>query len=355
MTVGIIGGGQLAKMMIESSPEHKYVVIEPTENCPVKNMATILQSNYDDKDALEKLHKLCDVITYEFENVPSSALTSISDKLLPNKEVLFISQNRLKEKEIARNLGFKTPNFWKIESKDDLRVMRDDPPSNYVLKTTEGGYDGKGQMVIKNGNFDEAIEWVIDGREYILEQFIDFDYETSIIAHRDIFGNIVYQPSTRNIHENNILRKTINTEYIDNTKMKEYSRLLLEKLDVVGTLTIEFFVKGDEYIFNEIAPRVHNSGHWTIDGTTVSQFRNHMLAVTKQKVVKPVQKDYTTMINILGEEFYKLRDIEKTSKLKIYDYNKAEVRPNRKMAHINISSNSKEELNDMVSHVEKEL
>lgn len=261
MKIGIIGGGQLALMMIQSSPEHTYIVLEPNNNCSVKGFAELIVAPYDDKTALHELNSRCDVITYEFENVPAEGLKIVENKLFPNSATLFTSQNRLREKNMARDLSIPTPIYFPIETVEDLERSLMILGGRGVLKTLEGGYDGKGQVVIKSLAIPQEAKDLIKKQKCILEEFINFTRESSLIITRDRKGKIIYYPSTNNVHENQMLRTTSNLEKVSQKKKVKAVERIVEKLDVIGTFTVEFLDTDYGFIFNEIAPRVHNSGH----------------------------------------------------------------------------------------------
>lgn len=353
MKIGIIGGGQLALMMIQESPEHSYFVIDPNKNCPAsKETPNIIVAKYDDINALEELYKNCDVITYEFENIPSKALSIIEDKLFPNSKILEISQNRLKEKNLAQSLGIPTPRFFAIENIKDYENAINQFEGKAILKSVSGGYDGKGQILIKNKIISEDIKDLINNGTCILEVFVDFKFETSIVANRDKKGNVVFLPNTLNVHRNGILFTTSNLETIAYKKLLVATKRIMNELDVVGTLTVEYFETDYGFVFNELAPRPHNSGHWSIEGSTVSQFRNHILAVTGQEVIVPEKKKFTIMVNLLGEEFTKAKkNIDFNENIILHDYYKEEVREGRKMGHITIISDSKQETTKLADYV----
>ena len=351
MKIGIIGGGQLALMMIQENPEHSYYVIDPNRKCPASKVANeVLAAKYDDKNALMQLHKVCDVITYEFENIPSEALSIIEDKLFPNRRILEVSQNRLKEKRLAQKLGVPTPRFFSIKSLEDLENAFKQIETKSVLKTVSGGYDGKGQIVIEDKEINDEIKGLIKSNECILESFVDFECETSIVASRDKFGNVVFLPNTKNEHRNGILFTTSNIELIAYKKLFKATKTIMQELDVIGTLTVEFFETEFGFVFNELAPRPHNSGHWSIEGASTSQFRNHILAVSGKEVNIPVREKYAIMINLIGDDYTRAKEkVIENENIIFHDYFKEEVREGRKMGHITIIGDEKEEVKKLAS------
>lgn len=330
MNIGILGGGQLAMMLGESSPEHEYSIFDPNPDSPGFRVGKKFNFNYDNFDALKSFAESVDIITFEFENIPSDVLNFLSNQrpINPNPKVLEISCDRLTEKEFFQSLQINIAPFVNIE--DDYPEFQ----GTKILKTRTLGYDGKGQAKVSNRQ--ELMKAHKDlNVPCVLEDMIKFDYEVSQIASRDHKGNIAFYPLTRNEHKNGILRKSYPIE--DSTlsaPSRDIARKVMESLKYIGTLAIEFFVIGEKLIVNEMAPRVHNSGHWTMDGTDCSQFRNHILAITGNDIEIVNDFNFVTMINLIGEinkeEFPK-------GEFKLYDYYK-EPRAGRKLGHINLLS-----------------
>lgn len=349
MRIGIIGGGQLGMMMAEIACEHGHTIIslDPNPTCSITKYSEIhLAYNFDDLKGIKKLVALCDVLTYEFENVSAKVLRTI-EEILPQKiKALTISQNRLLEKSLAVKLSIPTPKMMKLEKETTLFY-----PS--IIKTTTGGYDGIGQHVLRNES-DVLQVKLNNNNEYILEELIDFDYEISVIATKDCYGNVVTYPIPINTHRNQVLYTSVvdrNFPKKISSKAIEYTKDIINSLDYIGTLAVEFFVKDDQLIFNEFAPRPHNSGHYTIEGCNVSQFENHILAITKEAVLKPMLLKSTIMVNVLGKDldfFHKARNLKSVS---IHDYNKKVVRPLRKMGHITITKDSLKECTKTLNHI----
>ena len=358
MKIGIIGGGQLALMMIQSQPHHEYFVLEPKIKNSVVGFATILNQPYDDVNALHKLMNTCDVITYEFENIPSDALSIIQSKLLPNSQLLQISQNRMFEKNNAKKANIPTTIFHPINNVADLEIiLKNSKNHKWVLKTNTGGYDGKGQIVITNTTITPEIINMLKSNECILEQWVAFEYETSIIMTRDSKNNYAYLQPTKNIHKNNMLWITHNLDEIQFVdKMVSHVKKLMSMLNVIGTLAVEFFITSDGPVFNEMAPRPHNSGHWSIEGTTSSQFNNHINAVTNTKLIQPINIGYTAMINLIGDVYTNAKKIIQFNKnVILHDYFKDKVVENRKMGHITINYSSKEQVLNKLQEIKQLL
>ncbi len=334
MKIGIIGGGQLGMMMAKAAIKlgHQIISLDPNPNCSITKYSELhLTYQYDDFEGIKRLIYFSDVLTYEFENVNVDVLKTI-EKNLPQKiKALKISQNRLFEKTLAQSLDIPTPKFFKLENSSNMFYPA-------MIKTTTGGYDGIGQFKVKNESEFNSKK-LNPHVEYIVEEFIKFDYEISVIATKDFYGNVVTFPIPINTHKNGILSECL----IDNSLPKslknkaiEYTKYIINSLDYIGTLAVEFFVKGDELIFNEFAPRPHNSGHYTIEGCNVSQFENHILAITKQAILKPCLIKPTLMINVLGKNIEYLSNAKPIKNAYVHDYFKQDIRPKRKMGHITI-------------------
>ena len=357
MKIGIIGGGQLALMLIQSHKEHEYLVLEPKRNSSVSKVAKSLNFNYDDLEGLKALYDNTDVITYEFENILVKTLNQFKDKIFPNIKLLEISQNRLLEKRYAKSLNIKTVNFHEITNMKDLENIVLNSDNNWILKTITGGYDGKDQFIIKNKIITNDIIDLVNNKKCILEEFVKFKYETSLIMTRDKNNNFVYLMPTKNIHKNSILWVTHNLDEIDFIDtMVEYVKNLMQELNIIGTLAVEFFITKNEVIFNEMAPRPHNSGHWSIEGTTASQFYNHINAITNQELKEPVNIGYTAVINLIGKNFLIAKRKMKFNKNIIFhDYYKDEVKDGRKMGHITINYRYKHDVQNQLNEIIKIL
>ncbi len=352
MVIGIFGGGQLGMMMAQEAINlgHQVIGLDPNPKCPLSYYATeMITAQYSDKKAFEELVKKTDVITYEFENVDLNFVKEYEYMIPQKKEALLKSKNRIIEKEYAKNLGIPTPSFTKYSSKKEIQI-----PS--VIKTTTGGYDGKGQFYIRSKHDIDHLELSIEN-EYIIEAFLSFDNEISVVATRDQFGNIATYPIPINTHRNGILFTSeiynqFNVEIIE--KAKTYSTKLINELDYVGTLAIEYFIIGNNVVFNEFAPRPHNSGHYTIEGASISQFKNHILAITGEKVIDPKLLQPTIMINVLGQDMAFIDRANELEETYIHMYNKDIAKTDRKMGHITILGNSVQEVKEKLSFITKE-
>jgi len=354
-TVGIIGGGQLGRMMCLAAKAMGYyvAVLDPTPNCPCGQVADIeITAKYDDMEAIKKLAQLSDVITYEFENIDYDALTYLEKQahLPQGSAVLKTTQHRFREKSAIQAMGIPVPKFILITSPADLEANIFYPS---VLKTTMGGYDGKGQVVLKtSGDLPRAMDLAATG-ECILEEWLNYDKEISVIIARNPNGETAVFPTAENIHVNNILHQSIVPARISeklNEKAISYAKKISENLNAIGVLGIEMFAAGDEIYINELAPRPHNSGHYTIDACVTSQFEQHIRAVCNLPLGETSLHTAVVMINILGEHM----DMEKIDNLEAYKglldkgklhlYGKAEARVGRKMGHINLLGDIRESL-----------
>lgn len=334
MIIGIIGGGQLGMMLAEAAIElnHRIVGLDPNPKCSLSLIADeMIVANYNNHKAFRQLVDKVDVITYEFENVDLSLIEE-NINLIPQKSKgLMKSNNRLIEKEYANNLGIPTAKYMEFKAKDKSFYPA-------IIKTATGGYDGKGQYLIKSHkDVDQLL--LISGVSYIIEELVSFEYEISVVATRGMSGDIVTYPISRNEHRNGIL--FISKAYNDiptEIKLKaiQYTEILINDLDYVGTLAVEFFVRGNEVIFNEFAPRPHNSGHYTIEGCNVSQFKNHILAITGQKLIVPQLIKPTIMINILGQDYRYLERLSDKEDI-LHMYGKLEQKIGRKMGHLTVT------------------
>ena len=358
-TIGIIGGGQLGRMMAISARQMGYgiAVLEPGSASPLGQISDLeINASYDDREQLTTLLKKADVVTYEFENVPYKAIRKLkSEGYLPQGEMpLVITSHRLREKLAIEETGYQVAPFLAVMSKDELKVAikRIGYPS--ILKTSTGGYDGKGQWVLRSEADLPEVLAIANENEYVLEGFVDFDLEVSVIVTRSTAGEIAVFPVTENIHVNQILHVSIAPARISDALRQEaesVARGLIEKLDFVGTLAIEMFVTKDGIVINELAPRPHNSGHWTIDGANVSQFEQHIRAICGLPLVKPEVRGHAVMVNLLGQHVdYTLKQWVKPefSDAKLHMYGKDLMLRDRKVGHLNFVGDDWEKLEKTV-------
>lgn len=360
MKIAIFGAGQLAMMMIQADhkDDHDYIVIDPSSNPPASHYAKHIQTDYDDEGTLNRISQECDLATIDFENVSVRAMRILDKHIAvhPNSNALEICQDRLNEKNLFIDLNISTTIFSKIDSVDHLNQCIEDDKS-YILKSRKFGYDGKNQYRISPG---QIIETDLTSQECILEELVDFESEVSLICVRSIEGDILFYPLVENKHQDGILSMSIcPSNYIDlQNDAETIGNKLLTSMNYVGVLVIEFFVTKDrKLIANEMAPRVHNSGHWTIEGANISQFKAHMNAISgemeKSQIInfKP-----SVMFNILSKFVPKDKINLLTEKYNIHhhDYHKSE-RKNRKLGHITHTCEDKEKLLNDVRDIRKIL
>lgn len=357
-TIGIIGAGQLGKMLGQSAQKMGYQVAmyDPNEtSCGFGVCNNYKISKFDDEKSLLEFVSLVDVVTYEFENIDANIL----DKVAKNSnfpqgvKLLLVSQDRFDEKTWLNSQGIKTANFKSIAKFEDLI------DSNFpaILKTNRFGYDGKGQIRINSADELETKKEKITNllkSECILEEFCDFEYEISVMVARDLYGNIEIFPVSKNLHKNGILFTSLVGFKISDKIIKEVRKIattIAENGSLVGVCGVELFVTKDEKVIaNEIAPRPHNSGHYSMEACNFSQFDEHILAVSGQKLTKVKLKENALMINILGnhmELIPEFRQIYPSGMIHIYG--KQESRPHRKMGHITFTSENLGELEDILN------
>ena len=349
--IGILGGGQLAKMLCDSANKNGYesMILDPSEDSCGKHSATEhLVKSYDNKEALKVLCDYSDVITYEFENVPSDAIDFIQEQkanIPQGKLPLYISQHRIREKTAVLALGIQTASFLEVTNKETLIKAIEQLKFPCILKTCSGGYDGKGQWKIETQKELQQVD--IKTEDYILEKMIDFDKEVSCLVVRSINKDVVCFPIGENIHKNGILSMTIVPARIDTRleqRIQEIAKNIITSLEFVGSLGIEFFIKGDDIYFNEMAPRPHNTAHYTLDACDHSQFDLHIKSVLGEDLPTPQLLSPVVMLNILGQNKEKIENLVKDKMMKVHLYKKTEWKQDRKMGHINYLGEDLEKL-----------
>lgn len=350
--IGIIGGGQLGQMMAISAiyMGHKVIALDPAADCPASRVAEIIVAPYNDVDALRQLAERCDVLTYEFENVDADGLDAVvgGGQLPQGTDLLRISQNRIFEKNfLANKAGVTIAPYKVVTSSLDLEDL--DLGKTYVLKTATGGYDGHGQVVIKSPDDLAAANQLANSAECVLEEFVDFDLEISVI----VSGNgkdVTVFPVQENIHRNNILSKTIVPARISDSlteKAKTMAVRIAEQLNLSGTLCVEMFATADDIIVNEIAPRPHNSGHYSIEACDFSQFDTHILGVLGQPLPAIKLHAPAVMLNVLGQHIQQAQEyVSKNSSAHLHMYGKIEAKHNRKMGHVTLLSDAPDEVEE---------
>ena len=341
-TIGILGGGQLGRMLSVAAARlgFRTCILEPGADCPASHVAhRHIQAAYDDADALARFADQVDVITYEFENIPTTALDILESlrPINPGRRALATSQDRLTEKQFLRDLGLQTAPFAAVDSLADLELAVAEIGVPSILKTRTLGYDGKGQARLKTSDDIASAHTAMAGAPSILEGFIDFSHEVSVIGARDAAGAVSCFDPGENHHEDGILRTTkvpANLTSAQRTDAVLLTAKILNALDYVGVMGVELFVTADELIVNEIAPRVHNSGHWTQNGCTVCQFEQHIRAVAGWPLGDGSRHSDVEMENLIGDDIAKLPEITRTQAA-IHLYGKSDAKPGRKMGHVN--------------------
>ena len=346
--VGILGGGQLGRMMaIAGIPLGlEFVFLDPSSEACAGSLGQLLQAEFSDTDAARQLAAMVDVATFDFENIPQETAQALAQikPLYPPSRALGACQDRVVEKEILTGLGVRVTPYHAVSSRTDLLDGLDKLGYPAVLKTRRLGYDGKGQVVIHEQEDLERAWQQLGDQELILEAFVHFDAECSLIAVRGTGGETRYWPLTRNVHSEGILALSLAGDFDQALQSQAEGIILrlLDHFDYSGVLTLEFFVLGDELLVNEIAPRVHNSGHWTIDGAQTSQFENHLRAITGMPLGGTAADHEALMFNWIGH----LPDREQVLSIPgvhWHDYGKA-ARPGRKIGHATLTAETRQEL-----------
>lgn len=344
ITLGILGGGQLAMFSAIAAKKYdiKTIIYSDSNDSPAFKYADeYFLNDYNDLKQLELFARKLDFISYEFENIPAKSLDYLSNiqKINPNIDILRISQNRLREKNFINNLGIKTAAFYQLNSLVELEQYAAEFAYAAIIKTTEFGYDGKGQYKI-NQDTDLAKLWSennLANKDLIIEKKINFLKEFSLIVGRDFKGNIEFFPVVENIHNNGILATTMAPADIS-AKLSQEIEIIAEKiaisLNLIGILAIEFFFdENDNILVNEMAPRPHNSGHYSLDACNISQFEQFVKTVTEQKISPVKLERKAIMHNLIGSEINSRRsDYNKKNSI-FYNYGKKAIKPGRKMGH----------------------
>ncbi|MFC4736661.1 5-(carboxyamino)imidazole ribonucleotide synthase [Bacillus daqingensis] len=352
--IGILGGGQLGRMMALSAREMGYriAVMEPAADSPCGMIADDeIVSGYDDQNGAAELAKVCDVLTYEFENITAETAAYLEEHMyLPQgSELLKISQDRLKEKETVQSFGIPAAPWEAVCTYAGLKDAVASIGLPGVLKTTRGGYDGKGQAVIQTeSDLHTAWEELKEAAPLVLEKKIAFDLELSVIMTRSTSGEMSVFPIAENEHRNGILHRTIVPARISDNlaeKAEMLARRLAESLELTGTLAVEMFAKGEQLYVNEIAPRPHNSGHFSINACETSQFEQHIRAVCGLPLGNTDLLKPAVMVNLLGQHLQPcLDELDQLPAGHLHVYGKKEAKYNRKMGHITFLTDDPEAL-----------
>ncbi len=363
-TVGILGAGQLARMLAQAGQPMglEFIFLDPAPNACAAEFGEHICAGWEDESALQDLARRSDVVSFDFENVPEESARIIESfcPVYPPPRALFQSQDRLREKTMMQELGIPVAPFFAVSSRPDLLAAVEKIGYPCVLKTRRLGYDGKGQSVLR---FQEDMEhaWqALGGSELICESFVAFDAECSLIAARSTNGQTAFWPLTRNLHRNGILAVS-RAPAFDQALQGRAERLiqhLLDHLDYTGVMALELFLKDGELLANEFAPRVHNSGHWSIEGAGTSQFENHLRAICGLPLGDTQLKIMALMFNLLGQmPEQKIQSaILPANQGKVYwhNYHKT-ARPGRKIGHVTVTSQSETGLRALAAQVASEL
>ncbi len=368
-TIGMLGGGQLGRMSTFKAKEMGYrvVTLEPTPNSPCGQVADEqLVATYTNQAALRELAEKCDVITYEFENVAAESvetLVSLGKPVFPTGDVLKVTQNRLHEKTFVRQAGLEVADFLAVTSRIDLDTAAEQIGFPAILKTVSGGYDGKGQFVLEAKADALSAYETANGATLIWEKQVSFVKELSVICARNHAGEVATYPATENIHVNNILDVSIAPARVSkkaHDEARHIAQVVVAELDLIGVCGVELFLLPDDTLLvNEIAPRPHNSGHYTIEACPCSQFEQHIRAVCGLPLGSTGLIATAVMVNFLGtgtgNTLAGVPDILQDQRLHFHLYGKKEAKANRKMGHITALADDVEEALDLALTARQKL
>jgi 5-(carboxyamino)imidazole ribonucleotide synthase len=344
-TVGILGGGQLGRMLAMEAARlgMRCHVYAPDAGGPAAQVcAAASVGAYDDEAALAAFADSVDVITYEFENVDGAAARFLDQRkpVRPSAEALLVCQDRIDEKRFLRRAGAQTAEFAAVDTLDGLRAALADIKAPAILKTRRFGYDGKGQILINDAAEAEKAWHTVGEAPCILEALVRFDYELSIIVARSLNGDVASYDPARNIHENHILSRSIVPADIPDdiaTAARELAGRIVTRLDYVGVMGVELFYSGDgepSLFVNELAPRVHNSGHWTLDACAISQFEQHIRAICGWPLGTTSRHSDAVMQNLLDDDIDASDELSRLPDSALHLYGKGKASPGRKMGHL---------------------
>ena len=311
----------------------------------------MIRAAYDDADAIQRLAANNDILTYEFENVPVEALEKLGDlkPIYPPPAALRHAQDRLAEKRLFASLDIPLAGYHPVDTRADIDAAINGLGLPLVIKTRTLGYDGKGQFVVKHESQADEAWSALGGRPLVAEQWVPFDFEVSVIGVRSVDGETAVYPLTRNVHRNGILHTS--SAPVDSPSLAElggtYMHRLLDRLNYVGVLALELFVVGEDLLANEFAPRVHNSGHWTIEGAETSQFSNHLLAICNRTPGSTETRGHAGMLNLIGTIPAAARSLQIGE---LHDYGK-EPREGRKLGHITVVADSAEQRDRLLADI----
>ncbi len=355
-TIGVLGGGQLARMLaLAGAPLGlRFLVVDNAEDACAAQVAPMLRADWRDFDALADFARRIDVATFDFENVPADTAQWLTEhtKVFPNPRALATSQDRLAEKSLFREIGLDTPAFAAVDSRDGLARAVEEIGTPSILKTRRLGYDGKGQFRLKSPGDVDAAWQALGGAPSILEAFVPFERELSVIAVRARDGEFRTWPLTQNWHADGILSASLApAPHADALAPIAFAhaRRIAERLDYVGTFALELFVRDGRLLGNEMAPRVHNSGHWTIEGAPASQFENHVRAVLGMPLGDTSALGVNAMLNWVGE-LPPADPVLAEPRAHWHDYGKS-PRPGRKVGHATFCANDAAEMRERLQRI----
>ena len=367
-TIGMLGGGQLGRMFTVAARTMGYevIVLDPDEDSPAGKLATDhVCASYDDQTALDYLAKTCDAVTTEFENVPASTLKTLATTcpVRPGAQAVTITQDRIHEKTFLRDQGFPTAPFAVIHALEDLQQGIEHVKTPAILKVSRFGYDGKGQFSLDTAEDVDTAWQSLNGEACVLEQRMPLDIEVSVVLARGLDGEVRTYPVAENIHKDGILDISIVPARIDDNladKVLTLAKDIATALDYIGVMAVEFFISNGELLVNEIAPRPHNSGHYTLDACVTSQFEQQVRAVCGLPLGDTTQLTPVVMINMLGDiwhnghnpDWNKLLD---HPNIKLHLYGKREARPGRKMGHYNVVADTIDEALQLAQSTQQAL
>ena len=340
MKIGILGGGQLGRMLtLAGVPLGLDVAIFSSEDSPPCGIfSSYTRGDFSDRAAVQRFASGCDVVTAEFENIPQETLKAAAEEttLYPATEIFKTASDRLLEKQLAEKLGIPIPRYIAVDSLEELKTASKSLP-NALVKARSLGYDGKSQARIEPGADLNAAWESVGKRPSLLEEFFPFEFEVSLLSVRNVHGEVAFYQISRNTHLRGILTRSVVIPGLLPELQKQaesYARMILEGVNYVGVLAIEFFVRDGNLYFNEMAPRVHNTGHWTIEGALTSQFENHMRAIAGLPLGSPEARAECEMLNIIGQE-PEISSVISVRDAHLHLYGKS-PRAGRKIGHITV-------------------
>ena len=355
--IGILGGGQLARMLALAGLPlgERFAALDPSSSSGVRDLAHLIVGSYEDPAALDWLAEHCDVVTHEFERVPAASARRIAGRtpVHPNPHVLDVAQDRLSEKELFARIGLDTPAFATASTRAELDAALSSVGVPAVVKTRREGYDGKGQFVVRAGADLDRCWDALGGKDLIAEAWVDFDRELSVLAARSTVGETVFYPVVENLHREGILRVSrapapaLAPEL--QSAAESHARSVMTELDYVGVMAIELFQVGGRLLGNEMAPRVHNSGHWTIEGAITSQFANHLRAITGRPLGSTRPLGHAAMVNLIGT-LPNLDEVLRVEGAHLHLYDK-EPRAGRKLGHVTLVGDDPEDMEQRLGRV----